>query len=140
MRFSRTVGALAVSAAVAVGTLGSAAPADAAGTIINGPTLTVVCDAPHHGPSYSTVRFRQRGHWAADATVVVTLSYGLANQPKVEMHTKTGPHGWFRVHRLLHSSNTGPWVVGTSYSWTTALYKNTAATARRGTVKLVNGC
>lgn len=138
--FARTAGILAATAAVAVGTIAAAVPAEATGTIINAPRLSVVCTAPHHGLYYSEVRFRQGGHWAGGASVVVTLSYANAEHAKVEMHTKAGPHGWFKVRRTLHSDNTGPWVSGTTYTWTTALYKQTAATARRGTVKLVNGC
>jgi hypothetical protein len=41
---------------------------------------------------------------------------------------------------MLHSSNTGPWIVGTSYSWTTSIYQHSAATARRGTVTLTSSC
>ena len=139
-RFVRVVGALATTAALTAGAVASAGPAGALTASIAKPTLTVVCAQPHHGSLYDAVRFRQHGRWAAGASVVVELSTGNSDHPKVEMHTTTGPHGWFHLRRTLHSSNTGPWVAGATYTWTTAIYKKTAATARRGTVTLTGSC
>lgn len=136
--FARAVSALAVSAAVTAGAVATAAPASAA-TPISNPRLTVVCTQPHTGKFYSAVRFRQHGRWGSGAAVTVTLTPAKSEHVQAEMHKKTGPHGWFRFHRTLHSDTTGPWIVGTSYTWTTVIIGN-AAIARRGTVTLTNNC
>jgi hypothetical protein len=138
-RFAGVVGALAATAAVATAVVVSAAPAGAVIQRIHKPTLTVVCARPHHGDSYTAVRFRQHGRGFA-GSVVVTLAKGKSSNPKVEMHTKTGLDGAFRLRRMLHSSNTGPWIAGATYAWTTAIYAKTAAMARRGTVTLTGSC
>ena len=137
--FVRTVGALAATAAVTAATVVTAAPAGAVTRGISKPTLTVVCTQPHHGSYYSAVRFRQHGREFA-GSVVVTLAVSNRARTKAELHTKTGPYGWFRLRRMLHSSDTGPWVAGATYSWTTAIYQKTAAVARRGTVTLTGSC
>jgi hypothetical protein len=136
---ARVVGALAAATAVTVGAVTTATPAGAVTPTVRKPTLTVVCAQPHHGNFYSAVRFRQRGHGFA-GSVVVTLSTGNGGRTKAEMHTKTGTYGFFRLHRMLHSSNTGPWIAGATYAWTTAIYAKTAAMARRGTVTLTGSC
>jgi hypothetical protein len=97
--------------------------------------LSVICDQPHHGTSFSAVRFRQHGRWAAGGSVIVELRSG--QHTKVELHTTTGPHGWFALRRTLHS---GPWIAGSSYTWTTIIQGKTWATARRGTVTLTGNC
>lgn len=131
---------IALAGAVTAGSIAAAAPAGAATHTIRRPTLTVVCSQPHHGKNYSAVRFRQHGR-AFAGSVVVTLANGSGDgHPKAEMHTRTGTFGFFRLHRTLHSVNTGPWVAGATYSWTTAVYAGTAATARRGTVTLTSNC
>jgi len=137
--FVHAVGALAVTAAVTATAVVTAAPAGAVTRGISKPTLTVVCTQPHHGDYYSAVRFRQHGREFA-GSVVVTLAVNNSPRTKAELHTKTGPYGWFRLRRVLHSSETGPWIAGTTYSWTTAIYQKTAATARRGTVTLTGSC
>jgi hypothetical protein len=137
--FAHAVGALAVTAAVTGAAVVTASPAGALSTGISKPTLTVVCAQPHHGDHYTAVRFRQHGHEFA-GSVVVTLAVGNSPHAKAELHGKTGPKGWFRIRRTLHSSTTGPWIAGATYSWTTAIYQKTAATARRGTVTLTGSC
>jgi hypothetical protein len=137
-RFARVV-ALAATAAV-TSAVATAGPAGAVEPGIQRPTLTVACGQPHHGLFYSAVHFRQHGRWGAGGSVVVTLSPMKSERPKATMHTKTRADGTFRLHRMLHSSNTGPWIAGASYTWTTAIYCNSSATARRGTVTLTNNC
>lgn len=138
-RYVGVVGALA--AAMTVGAVATAAPASAVTHTIRKPTLTVVCTEPHHGKFYSAVRFRQHGReFAGSVLVTLTNGSGGDGHAKAEMRTRTGTYGFFRVHRTLHSSNTGPWVAGLTYSWTTAVYTQSAATARRGTVTLTGSC
>jgi hypothetical protein len=136
----RAVGALAAAVVVVAGTVAIAAPADATTRGIRKPTLTVVCAQPHHGDSYTAVRFRQHGRWTPRGAVVVTLTPATSVHTKSEMHTRTGASGWFRLRRTLHSINTGPWVAGHTYSWTTELSGRDWATARRGTVTLTGSC
>jgi hypothetical protein len=133
--FAGVISALVATTAMIAG----AAPAGAITPTIHKPTLTAVCGQPHHGNVYTEVRFRQRGRGFA-GSVVVTLSTASSDHPKVEMHTKTGPDGAFTLRRTLHSTNTGPWIAGATYSWTTAIYQKTAAMARRGTVTLTANC
>jgi hypothetical protein len=138
--FVRLVGALGAAAVVTISAVAGAAPAGAVVPSIHTPTLTVVCSKPHHGTFYSAVRFRQHGRWAAGSSVIVTLAPGKGDHIKAEMHTKTRADGTFRLRRTLHSENTGPWVAGAIYSWTTAVYAKSAAMARRGTVTLTGSC
>jgi len=137
----RGVGALgAVLITTSAGVIADATTAGAATAAINNPRLTVVCSSPHNGLSYSVVRFRQHGRWTPNTPVEVTL--GKAEHVKVTMHTRTGPEGRWHLRRLLHSSNTGPWILGTAYTWTTSIVGkgSDAAIARRGTVTLTNNC
>ena len=136
--FARTVGVLAATAAVTASAVVVATPAGAA-TAISTPRLRVVCTQPHHGNYFSAVRFRQHGRWGAGAAVDVRLATAKTDHVVAEMHTKTGPHGWFHIRRTLHSINTGPWIAGTAYTWTTSVIGG-AAIARRGTVTLTNSC
>jgi hypothetical protein len=136
INFARTVGVLAATAAVTASAVVVATPAGAA-TAISSPRLRVVCTQPHHGNYFSAVRFRQHGRWGAGAAVNVTLTTGKHVDAK--MHTTTGPHGWFRLDRTLHNTDTGPWIAGTTYTWTTSVIGD-AAIARRGTVTLTNSC
>lgn len=137
--FARTVGMLAATTAVTAGVVATAAAPAGAATTISKPRLSVVCTQPHHGLSYAAVRFRQHGRWAAGAAVTATLTPALSEHVKAEMHTTTGPHGWFHLRRTLQSSTTGPWIAGTTYTWTTEIIGG-AAVARRGTVTLTNSC
>lgn len=136
--FVRAVSALAAGAALTAGAVATAAPAGAA-TAISNPRLTVVCSQPHFGRLYSAVRFRQHGRWGSGDPVTVTLTEGSGEHVKVELHKRTGPHGWFRFDRTLYSSKTGPWIAGASYTWTTTIIGD-AAIARRGTVTLTTNC
>jgi hypothetical protein len=136
--FARTAGALAATAAVTASAVVVATPAGAS-TAISNPRFSVVCTQPHFGQYYTAVRFRQHGRWSAHAPVTVTLANAKSDHPKAEMHIRTGPHGWFWLRRTLHSSNTGPWVAGVTYTWTTEIIGD-AAVARRGTVTLTNRC
>ena len=137
---TRAVGALAAT----VGLIGSAimvaAPANAATAGIRRPTLTVVCTEPHHGSVFTAVRFRQHGTWSAGGDVLASVGLGFSVRPKAVLHTKTLSDGSFRLRRTLHSGDTGPWVAGETYTWTTEISGKTWAVARRGTVTLTGSC
>ena len=137
---ARIVGALAAG----VGLIGSAAvlaaPADAATPAIYRPTLRVVCTEPHHGNVFSAVRFRQHGAWAAGGSVEAAVAKGFSLRPKAVMHGKTLADGTFRLRRTLHSGDTGTWIAGATYTWTTEVSGKTWAVARRGTVTLTGSC
>jgi hypothetical protein len=136
--FARAVSALAVSTALTAGAVATAAPASAS-TTISKPRLSTVCTQPHFGRLYSAVRFRQHGRWGSGDPVTVTLTTASGEHVQAEMHTRTGPHGWFHLRRTLHSTDTGPWIAGASYTWTTVIIGD-AAIARRGTVTLTTSC
>jgi hypothetical protein len=140
MRFRSVGGALAATAAIAAVAVVTAPSAGAIEAGIRKPTLTVVCTQPHHGPYFSAARFRQRGHWAAGGSVIVTLASGSTARPRAVLHTTTDAGGDFRLRRTLVSKDAGPWIAGATYTWTTAIYGDTWATARRGTVTLTGSC
>ena len=139
-RSLRAVGALVAGAGLIGSAVALASPATAATAGIRKPTLTVVCTAPHHGNIYSAVRFRQHGSWSASGAVHATLAKGPSARPKAEMRTKTLADGYFRLRRTLHSGDTGTWVAGATYTWTTEVSGRTWAVARRGTVTLTGSC
>jgi len=139
-RLMRAVGALGTGLGLIGSTLVAAGSAEAATTGISRPTLTVVCTEPHHGDVFTAVRFRQHGAWAAGGSVVASLAKGFSLRPKAEMHTKTLADGSFRLRRVLHSGDTGTWIAGTTYTWTTIVSGKTWAVARRGTVTLTGSC
>jgi hypothetical protein len=139
-RLMRAIGAFGVGAGLIGGTLAAAAPAAAATAGIRNPALTVVCTAPHHGNVFTAVRFRQHGAWSANGAVLATVANGFGSRPKAAMHTKTLADGSFRLRRTLHAGDTGTWIAGATYTWTTEVYGKTWAVARRGTVTLTGSC
>jgi hypothetical protein len=139
-RLMRAVSALGAGLGLIGSTVAVAGAADAAVAGIRNPTLTVVCTEPHHGNVFTAVRFRQHGAWATGGAVLATVANGLGARPKAAMHTKTLADGTFRLRRTLHSGDTGTWVAGATYTWTTEVAGKTWAVARRGTVKLTGSC
>jgi hypothetical protein len=139
-RSVRALAALASAIAVASGAMITAQPAGALEPGIRKPILRVVCSEPHHGPYFTAVRYKQRGLWAADGKVVVTLSRQDSDRARAVLHTHTVADGSFHLNRRLYSKDNGPWVRGATYTWTTAIYGDTWAVARRGNVTLTGSC
>lgn len=138
--FVRALGTLAAIVGLSGGVLAAATSAGAVEPGIRRPTLTVVCDQPHHGKYFTAVRYVQRGSWAAGGEVVVSITRGDSVLPRAVMKTTTGSDGSFHLHRTLNSKDLRPWVVGARYNWTTTIFGKTWATARRGTVTVTGSC
>jgi hypothetical protein len=142
MSVSRLRGAAAILLipSLAAAAMAAAGPASASSPGIRKPTLSVVCGQPHHARSFTAVAFKQRGSWAANGHVTITVTRGDSLRTAATIETTTDAAGDFRVDKVLVRKHARPWRAGATYRWTTEIAGDSWLTARTGTVVLSGTC